>query len=126
LTAAAAIPAEPISRWVADLDDNNFAVREKASRELAALGDYAVPELRRLLAGRPSLEARRRAEQLLERPSGLITNPGMLRSVRAVEMLERLGNSAARDLLAELAKGDVAARLTREAKATLDRLGRRP
>jgi hypothetical protein len=42
-----------------------------------------------------------------------------------VESLERVGTAAAQDLLRELAKGMPDATLTREAKASLERLTRR-
>ena len=47
------------------------------------------------------------------------------RSVRAVEVLERIATPEARQLLAELARGDPAARRTGEAAASLRRLERR-
>ena len=46
----------------------------------------------------------------------------MLRTMRAVEILEHIATPAARDLLAEWAKGAPGARLTEEAKASLERL----
>jgi hypothetical protein len=48
-----------------------------------------------------------------------------LRSLRAVEVLEATGTPAARKLLGELASGEPAARLTREAGEAVRRLGRR-
>ena len=51
--------------------------------------------------------------------------PETLRAVRAVEVLESINIPKARQLLTQLAKGTPAARLTREAKATLQRLERR-
>jgi WD40 repeat protein len=107
-----------------DLDSDQFAVRDKATRELEQLGDAAEPALRRALAGRPSPEARRRMEQMLEKlasPSG-----DRLRALRAVEVLERQATAEARQLLDKLAQGIPAAPLTREAKAALDRLAKRP
>jgi hypothetical protein len=48
-----------------------------------------------------------------------------VRMVRAVEVLERADLPEARRLLVALAGGDTGARLTREAKAALERLDRR-
>src|SRR5207245_2615513 len=53
-----------IAQLIADLDSNAFEMREKAMHELAKLP--AEPALRKVLAGNPSLEVRRRIEQLLE------------------------------------------------------------
>jgi hypothetical protein len=50
--------------------------------------------------------------------------PEDLRHIRAVEVLEGLGTPEARNLLEELAKGAADATLTREAKASLRRLGK--
>lgn len=50
----------------------------------------------------------------------------MLGHLRAVETLERVGSDPAREVLRALARGVPAARLTREATATLKRLDRRP
>jgi hypothetical protein len=67
---------------------------------------------------------RRRATRLLEQIGREIT-PGQLRSLRAVEVLERLGTPEARTALEDLARGTPEARQTREAKASLDRLAGR-
>jgi WD40 repeat protein len=127
LLAPTAVSPEQIDRWVAELDDDRFAVRRAATRGLEMAGEHAALALRLLLAGRPSPEARQRAERLLaklEEPSS--ADPETLRKLRAVEVLERLGTPAARDLLADLAKGDAAAPLAREARASLERLRGRP
>ncbi len=46
--------------------------------------------------------------------------------LRALEVLEHIGTAEARSLLEDLAKGVPEARLTREAKASLTRLAKRP
>jgi hypothetical protein len=48
-------------------------------------------------------------------------SPDGLRDLRAVELLERLAAPAAEQLLRELAAGAAGARLTREARAALER-----
>jgi WD domain, G-beta repeat len=108
------------AKLLADLDSDDFATRQKASRDLAALGTAAEPALHRALAGKPDLEARRRIEGLLRALEGQHT--GVL---RGVEVLERLDTAEARKLLAALARGEPEARLTREAKEALGRLSRR-
>jgi RNA polymerase sigma factor (sigma-70 family) len=108
-----------VARLIADLDDERFSVRERAGKELKALGELAAPALRKALDRKPSLELRRRAEGLLdglEHPSG-----DRLRGMRAVEVLEHIASPEARALLTALAKGAPGARLTREAKATRGR-----
>jgi hypothetical protein len=110
-----------IARRIADLDNNQFAVREKAARDLEKRSDSIEGTLRKVLEGRPSLEVRRRIEALVKTQS-----PQRLRSLRAVEVLEHLGVPEAQALLRLLARGAPEARLTQEAKASLTRLATRP
>jgi WD40 repeat protein len=109
-----------VAQLVRDLDSPVFATRQRASEELAKLDRLAEPALRQALAGQPSLEVRRRVQQLLEHleavPSG-----DQLRSLRAVEALERIGTRPAREVLEALAGGAPNARLTRDAQAALRR-----
>ncbi len=121
----AEVDARRLARLIADLDDEHFSVREKASAELAKYGDQAEAALRKTLEGKPSLEARRRIQAILE---GLNRPPSgePVRQLRAVEILERIGTLPAQVILQSLAEGAPQAILTREAKATLERLMRRP
>jgi hypothetical protein len=122
----AAEPANPerLARLLADLDAERFSVREQATADLAKFGDAAEPALRQLLAGKPTAEARRRAETLLEGIK-LQVSPAILRGLRAVEALEAINTPAARSALEHLARGAPGVRLTREARAALDRLSPR-
>jgi WD40 repeat protein len=121
LPATAADPKE-IARLIADLDHERFQVREKARYRLEKLGELAAPALRESLKKGPTEEARRRMEKLLDALNGPVTRPDRLREVRAVEILERIGSPRARALLERLSRGTPAARLTREAKESLERL----
>jgi RNA polymerase sigma factor (sigma-70 family) len=117
--------AERLRRLLADLASEQFTVREKAQANLEELGELAEPALRQTLADKPTLEVRRRVQAVLQRLRGPVTRPEMLRSLRAVAVLEAIATPAARKLLEELASGAPEARLTREAKASLSRLDRR-
>jgi WD40 repeat protein len=109
-----------LRKMIADLDNPRFAVRNQAEHDLNRVIDQAAPPLRQVLKDKPSLEQRRRVEKLLE---GLRhPSPEILRQIRAVETLELDGSTAAQSLLAELAKGAEHARLTREARESLERL----
>jgi hypothetical protein len=111
-----------VAKLLADLDDDRFEVREQAARELEGLGPLAEPALRQALAGRPSAEAKRRLTALLEKRAAATPTPEEVRAIRVVEALEQAGTAAARRLLTDLAGGVAEARLTREAKAALQRL----
>jgi WD40 repeat protein len=125
LRPAAAVDAKKISQWVAGLDSEEFAVRQESAQELEKLGELAVPALQKLLANPPSLEARRRAEQILEKVTVPTLSTEQLRLMRALEVLEQVGSGEARQVLETLAKGAPGALATREAQAALDRLARR-
>jgi RNA polymerase sigma factor (sigma-70 family) len=116
--------SEQVARLLRELDDDRFAVREEADAALLRLAELAVPALRQALDGKPSAEVRRRVTRLLERIDGEKT-PEQLRSLRAVEVLERLGTAEARQVLEDLAKGTPEARQTQEATASLQRLAGR-
>src|SRR5262249_31627583 len=120
----AKVEPQRISRLIGDLDNKSFSVREQAQRELEELGNLAEKELRKTLASRPSLEVRRRIETLLERVDP-VKSPARLQALRAVEVLEHIGTPEAQEVLKNLATGAPEARLTREAKASLERLGMR-
>jgi WD40 repeat protein len=121
------VPAEPkrLAGLVRDLGDNRFAVREKATAELARLEELAAPALKEALKKTPPLEVKRRLEKLLARLDPYAVAPEAVRPLRAVEALEWAGTADARQLLQALAGGAPEARLTREARAALARLERR-
>src|SRR5262249_26248571 len=115
--------AERVRKWIEQLSDPKFAVRDAANRELEALGPLAYPALRKALEGNPSAELRRRANDLLAKPKPPIS-PGALAGVRAIELLERFGTPGARRLLEQLANGTPEHDLTSAAKAALARMPR--
>jgi WD40 repeat protein len=126
LRPAAAAERERWRKWIADLDNSDFAVREKAAKALMRLGVEAELFLRHAAADKVSLETRRRLEQILasdeiKRPSG-----DSLRKIRATQALEGIGTPAARELLVAWSRGDADAWLTREAQSALVRMRKRP
>jgi hypothetical protein len=114
-----------IRELITDLDSDDFARREKASEVLEKLGEAAEPALRQALEGGPSVEARRRLEKLLATRNGPLPPLERLRTLRALAALEQAGTPEARRLVAELAKGEEGAWLTREAQAVAVRMGHR-
>jgi WD40 repeat protein len=116
--------APRIRRLIADLDSDQFPVRNAAVKELEKMDDAAHAVLRQALKGAPTLELRRRIETLLS-VSWLVQAPQKLRQIRAVMVLEQIGDAEARRVLQRLAEGATEARQTREAKAALQRLGKR-
>jgi hypothetical protein len=118
--------AAPLKRMVEDLDSVKFADREKASAGLARLGRLAEPALRKALGEHPSPEKARRLEHLLGKLPKAGADLGVVRLQRAVEALEHRATEPARQLLKVLSAGDAEDVVSREARASLARLGRRP
>jgi len=107
-----------MQKLIADLDSGTFAVREAATKQFKALGEQVEPVMRAALKGDLPLETRRRLNQLLDdAPS-----PATLRSIRAIAVLERIGNAEAIDILESLGKGAAGARTTKEAATSLVRV----
>ncbi|HEY8503550.1 MAG TPA: sigma factor-like helix-turn-helix DNA-binding protein [Gemmataceae bacterium] len=123
---AVAAPADQVRRFIRDLDSPEFATRERAAAALEKLGDAADTQLRAALKGDLSSEQRRRIEGVLGEPRLTESDPGRLRALRCVEVLERSGSAEARTVLGGLAKGAPGARLTRESIAALRRLSQGP
>ena len=121
-------PAEPadaqrVERLIRDLDSDDFQTRTKATEELERIVDGAEPALRKKLAEKPSLEMRQRIQQILSKLEPSVSAE-RLRTLRAIQVLEYVGTAEAKENMRALAKGVPDARLTREAKAALERLAK--
>jgi hypothetical protein len=110
-----------LTKLIAKLNDAKFQERERASKELEELGDSAAPALRKALAAGQPAEAQRRTTLLVRRLEIPVTARELLRIIRAVEVLEKIGTNEARELLQSLGKGAPEARLTSEAQDSLKR-----
>jgi WD40 repeat protein len=115
--------AKTVARLIADLDSDDFRVREKAVDELSNFGDAAAHPLRQALESKPAPEVRRRLQPLLDHTRDW--TPERLRDHRAIQALEHIGTHSAREVLQALAEGAPEARRTEEAKAALTRLASR-
>jgi hypothetical protein len=130
-----------VARLLDDLDSDEFAVREKASRELARMGKSVESVLRVALGQKPSVEKRRRLQALLkalprpQRPRHEIA-PEEQRLLCVAVLLDRIGTADALDLLRYLVEAtdlqtivddrSVWVGETSAAKAALARLAKRP
>jgi RNA polymerase sigma factor (sigma-70 family) len=123
-------PAAPLDeKWLAErfrnLDAPKFADRDRATRDLEALGERVAPALETFLAGLPTAEARDRAARILDKvrgPRG--ADARALQLHRALEVLERIGTAEARGAVEAVARGDGNEALQRDARATLGRWGK--
>lgn len=111
------IKEDDLRRWIAELDDDAFAVREQASQGLEQAGEAARQLLDTVLNEKPSLEKRRRVLRLLAVMD--LPSAAELQTRRAVEVLLYCATPAAQELLRTLAVGSPQHYLTRQAKASL-------
>jgi RNA polymerase sigma factor (sigma-70 family) len=125
------VPADTklVAGLIGELDSDAFETRAKAARRLEELGGAdVIAACRKELAGKPSAEARRRLDEIVQKLSRKWRNPagGELRTLRALEVLERIGTPEAQRVLRSIANGVPDAPPTVEAKAALGRLASRP
>jgi hypothetical protein len=121
----AAPTRETVDRLIADLDSDNFETRKNAVKELQALAEVARDQYEKALVSR-SAEARRQLEALITEHKNQLPTPELLRGLRGIEALEMMGTVETRKVLEALSRGAPAARLTREAAASLGRMSNRP
>jgi hypothetical protein len=119
-----AVTDKQLAKWIAGLDDDDPDVRLRSTEELQLAGAAAEKALRAVLGNPPSLEVKKRASALLANLTPL--RPERLRFLRAVEMLDALGNAEAQKQLERLAKGRAAVEETEDARAALARVRKRP
>jgi WD40 repeat protein len=111
-----------VDKIIAGLDSATFAARERAGAELDKLGKPVVDAVRARLAKGTSAEVRERLTKFLAKYDRDEFTSEELRQERALELLEQIGSTEARDVLRDLAKGEPSARLTRQAASALKRL----
>src|SRR5262249_4670550 len=119
---AEATDPKRMQRWLADLGSSEFAVREAASNALHGLDRQVVPYLEEALKSAASAEVRGRVKKLLEQLQGTENTPEQLRQIRAVMVLEQIGDGESKSLLGRWAEGPVGSLLTIEAASALHRL----
>jgi hypothetical protein len=81
--------------------------------------------LQRALQNQPSLELRRRAEDLLEKLAGAVPAPEELRVLRALQVLEQIDTPEARQVIQTLAEETPVSWLRQDARECLERLSKR-
>jgi hypothetical protein len=120
------LDAKTLARLLAELDNDSFEVREKATAELKKAGEAVEDAVRKERARTSSEEVRHRLGQVLDELDRTVAAPGR-RALpsRALLVLEQAGTAEARQELEKLAAGSPGAWLTQEAKAALARVARR-
>jgi WD40 repeat protein len=111
-----------IQGLLADLDSKTFAVREAAAKAIRGLDQQAIPYLEEKQKSAETLEVRLRVKTLLEEKLSGPFPPEEIRQIRAVMILEQIGDGESKDLLKRWAGGAAGALLTVEATSALNRL----
>jgi WD40 repeat protein/HEAT repeat protein len=107
-----------------NLNADDFKVREEATEALSKIGEQALPAMKQALTGKIPLEARKRLERLVEQVNSQAAAP-LLRGLRAIEVLEHTPTAESKHVLVALSGGAPQSKITREAKASLQRLTHR-
>jgi hypothetical protein len=116
-------PIKDTAEQITRLDDSKYAVREEAMKELASRGESIEGDLLSAIKVAKSEEQRKRLEVLLTKLDPATPPAGdVLRGLRSIWLLERIGTPEARKLLEKMAGGATGSRVTIEAKAALERL----
>jgi WD40 repeat protein len=112
--------AERIERLVADMK-GNYNTRRKAVNQLRKIGAAALPALQKSqeMGGYDEL-----SQRLMFELGNLAPPTNTVRAVRAVRILERIGNPVALKFLKELADGAAESPVTSAAKSAVERLGK--
>jgi hypothetical protein len=113
---------EDILKWLGQLDDDDFDVREQATTNLERFSPVAEPELREAVAKRKvSIDAQKRIERILAALDRDKPTPERLREIRTVQVLEQIDTAEARQMLERLAKSRVKTLLAEEAGRAVER-----
>ena len=114
-----ATPAD-LDQWIRQLDDAKYAIRERAMKQLKLQASHAIPAMRLALENSNALEQRHRLQRLLNETVQPQSLSDSTLPLRALEILERIGEPA-KELLTEFANGPPDAIVTLEAKRILRR-----
>jgi hypothetical protein len=121
-THAPAVPPERLERLVADLDDDEYAVRQRATQELRRLRGEAREAMLRAREKHPPLDMLRRLDELLADPELTLLSGRTLQGLRGVEALEAMRTPESRQALRRLAAEAKDEHVRREAAETVRRL----
>jgi len=108
-------------KLIADLDADQFAVREAASTTLLEMRDLSLPAIEKARKTKLPPETQQRLAAIIKAEPTL----SEIRLTRAVQVLELADSKASRQLLGTWSKGAPGARLTEDARAALGRLSAR-
>jgi hypothetical protein len=95
-----------IQRWINQLGDDNFEIRDAANNKLRALGTLSLDRLHQQLSTLTDPEARRGVQAIIEHRAGKRAEGDELRWFCLLHLLEYWDGDDSRRLLEEIARGD--------------------
>lgn len=107
---------------IAKLNDDDFATRERVSKQLVAEGRDILPLLQERWKNSQLPEQRRRLEEIMGHITSGPSTPEEWRILRAVQALEMGGSAEGRKLLQEWTTGRKGALLTEQARDAVARM----
>ncbi|MGI8977765.1 MAG: hypothetical protein ACR2FY_00925 [Pirellulaceae bacterium] len=117
--------AATVKKWLAELDHDDFATREKASENLAAVVDTVADLLEAELARTQSVEVKFRLRNVLAKRAaagaGPVGSPGTGQLEKAVRILELSRSAQAKEFLTELSTGDESDGIVKAAREAVKR-----
>jgi len=122
------VDPKKIQSLIEDLNDDKYLVREKANKDLAKYGRWIEGVLKAAQKKPKTLEVSIRLDKLINgmnKPGSLTLEQEKIRLRRILLILEQDGSSAARKVLADLARGAPEESLREEAQGSLQRLEKR-
>jgi DNA-binding beta-propeller fold protein YncE len=120
-----AIPAGDtgqINQLLQDLQNQNAGVRRHAMSELRKHGEAALGALNSIGEDQ---RHNRPIQVMIAKLERQLASPDRQRAIKAVQILEKIGDDGAKQQLEKLSQGAAGARLTVDAKAALERLNKK-
>ena len=116
------VNAERFRTLIEDLDSPNFRKRQRAEQELSLIACFIVADLETAANDGSSPEAQLRAKRLLKTAHGTdrTKDGNVVRTVRAIEALMRIGSPKSRKIIKRVADGPPSAVETIAARGALE------
>jgi len=118
ITAVKPVERAHFEKLIADLNADQFPVREAASKTLLELRDLALPAIEKARKSKLSTETEQRLAAIIKAD----LTPSEIRLTRAIQVLELADTKASRQILGTWSEGTPGARLTEDARTALARL----
>ena len=111
-----------MDKWIVTFDDDSFITRDEAMEKVQSMAHQFTPLLKKKLSAAQPGELRNRLTFVMDTMKEEKLPSFMVTQQRAIDLLESMATTEARDLLRSLSAGADGAWQTTTARAALDRL----